>query len=407
MRILTVGNMYPPHHLGGYELLWQAAVRHLRALGHDVRVLTTTHREDGAGVEHDDDVHRELRWYWRDHDFPRLSLRACRELERYNASVWNRHVTDFRPDAVSWWAMGGMSLSLIRRSQLPAVGWVFDDWLVYAPDVDRWTSKLRRRTDWEHAARWVFCANGVRQAAVGARGDLGEVRVEPPGVAPEFSTQPEADWGWRFLYVGRIDERKGIGLAIEALAHAPEAALRIVGGGDPQEAERLRDLARDTGVADRVDFVGPVARERLADVYAESDALVFPVTWPEPFGLVPLEAMAVGRPVIASGRGGSADYLRDGANALLFDADEPGTLAAAMRRIAGDGALRARLRDAGLRTASEFTEARWLAAVRREHEMLAPDALSSFSAASPPAGASGRAFPAAATPASPAGRIVD
>ena len=48
MRILTVGNMYPPHHLGGYERMWKAGVDGLRARGHDVTVLTTTHRERGV-----------------------------------------------------------------------------------------------------------------------------------------------------------------------------------------------------------------------------------------------------------------------------------------------------------------------------------------------------------------------
>ncbi len=145
-----------------------------------------------------------------------------------------------------------------------------------------------------------------------------------------------------------------------------------MGGGDPQEAERLRDLARDTGVADRVDFVAPVARVRLADVYAAATPLVFPVTWPEPFGLVPLESMAVGRPVIATGRVGRRDYLRDGDNALLFDAEDAGRSPPRCERLADDGALRARLRAGGLRTAAELTEARWLAAVRREHEALSP-----------------------------------
>ena len=63
MRILTVGNMYPPHHLGGYELMWRSAVAHHRAAGHDVRVLTTDWHEHyvDASTPEDADVHRELR----------------------------------------------------------------------------------------------------------------------------------------------------------------------------------------------------------------------------------------------------------------------------------------------------------------------------------------------------------
>src|SRR4051794_24107539 len=64
MRILAVGNMYPPQHAGGYEIAWQQAMRHAEGLGHHVRVLTTDHIEDPSRREPYEDVHRTLRWYW-------------------------------------------------------------------------------------------------------------------------------------------------------------------------------------------------------------------------------------------------------------------------------------------------------------------------------------------------------
>jgi glycosyltransferase involved in cell wall biosynthesis len=100
-----------------------------------------------------------------------------------------------------------------------------------------------------------------------------------------------------------------------------------------------------------------VARERLRDLYAGADALLFPVQWEEPWGLVPLEAMAVGRPVVATGTGGSAEYLRHEENCLLYEPrDSPEALAAAVRRLAGDEPLRGRLTAAGHRTAERFTQ---------------------------------------------------
>ena len=80
------------------------------------------------------------------------------------------------------------------------------------------------------------------------------------------------------------------------------------------------------------------------------------MVWEEPWGLVPLEAMARGRPVIATGRGGSAEYLRDGENCLLFDPGDAGALAAAVERLAADGALRRKLVEGGRRTAPEHTD---------------------------------------------------
>src|SRR5438552_15011542 len=115
VRALAVGNMYPPHHLGGYELVWRSAVRHLRELGHEVRVLTTDFRLPSPREAADPDVHRELRWWWREHAFPQRPLRERLAIERHNARVLERHLDELRPDVVSWWSMGGMSMSLIER----------------------------------------------------------------------------------------------------------------------------------------------------------------------------------------------------------------------------------------------------------------------------------------------------
>jgi glycosyltransferase involved in cell wall biosynthesis len=177
---------------------------------------------------------------------------------------------------------------------------------------------------------------------------------------------PAADWGWRLLYVGRLDERKGVDTAVEAMAELPvQARLELIGGWDTREEDRLRDLARGIGVEERVHFAGQLDRSEIAAAYARADATVFPVRWEEPWGLVPLESMAKGRPVVARGRGGSGEYLRDGENCLLFAAGDAQALAAAVRRLAEDPALRARLRDGGLATAPAHTEAVLNEAVER------------------------------------------
>src|SRR4051794_14563634 len=103
--------MYPPHHYGGYELVWRAAVEHLRAGGREVRVLTTDTRT--AATEPDDpDVHRELRWPLRDADFVPLTRREKLALSRHNHRVLDRHLDELRPDVVGWWSMGGLSLTM-------------------------------------------------------------------------------------------------------------------------------------------------------------------------------------------------------------------------------------------------------------------------------------------------------
>lgn len=385
MRVLAVGNRYPPHGIGGYELVWRSAVLHLRASGHDVGVLTTDHRDPVAGGPSDDaGVHRELRWWWRDGDFPRYSLRERVAIERHNHAVLRRHLDSLRPDVVAWWAMGGMSMSLVeavRRRGLPAVGLVLDDWLVYGPLVDSWMRLFERRAwlrrsaetavrvpasvDLAGAARWLFISETTCSAALDARGALPDSGVLHCGIDPAWvDPQPPREWAWRLLYVGRTDPRKGVGTAIAALAELPEeATLRIVGEGD---AEAERELAREAaaaGVEERVLF-GPLpTRDELKAIYAGCDAVVFPVLWPEPWGLVPLEAMGLGRPVLATGQGGSGEYLRDGQNCLLHPPGDASALAAAVRRLAADAELRERLRAGGAVTAPRFTADRYNAGV--------------------------------------------
>jgi glycosyltransferase involved in cell wall biosynthesis len=198
-----------------------------------------------------------------------------------------------------------------------------------------------------------------------------DTTVLRPGVERAFlDFEPEGDappWRWRLLYLGRIVEQKGVAVAIESLALLPTGAtLRVVGEGDPDYRRRLEQEAARLGVADQVIFESPRPRGELAGVYRESDAVVFPVEWPEPWGLVPLEAMALGRPVVATGRGGSGEYLRHRENALLFPAGSPTGLAAALRSLADDAVLRQRLRAGGRATAERHGEDAFNAAALAE-----------------------------------------
>jgi glycogen(starch) synthase len=380
VRILSVGNRYPPWSVGGYETTWAGAVGFLRDRGHAVRVLTT--RPDpsdrpGAGAG---DVRRDLRWYWRAHEFPPLGLRACVALERLNARVLAAHLASFAPDAVMWWAMGGMSLSLLEQVRLagvPALAVVGDDWVNYGPRVDAWT---RRWQGWARVAaplasrltgvpaslrldlagRWSFNSRATLTAARGAGWRLEGAGVDHPGVALErfAAADDRPAWGGRLLCCGRIDPRKGLATAIRALAVLPAPTrLTVHGEGDRRHRAELEALAERLGVGDRVTFSsGP--RDQVAAVYAACDALLFPVSWREPWGLVPLEAMAASRPVVATrAGGGAAEYLRDGANCLQIAPDQADELAAAVTRLAGDPDLRGRLVAGGRETAARFTEA--------------------------------------------------
>ncbi|MDX3070992.1 glycosyltransferase [Streptomyces sp. NPDC088354] len=136
-------------------------------------------------------------------------------------------------------------------------------------------------------------------------------RFTPLGLAAQRGPAP-----YRLLQVGAMAPRKGIAVSVAALTRLPDTELVVVGGpaasrlGDDPEVRRLLDLARDMGVADRVRFTGAVPGAAVAPLIRSADVVVAPADY-EPFGSVPLEAMACGRPVVASAVGGHLDTVAD------------------------------------------------------------------------------------------------
>jgi D-inositol-3-phosphate glycosyltransferase len=157
-------------------------------------------------------------------------------------------------------------------------------------------------------------------------------RFSPDGPAAERSGRP------RLLALGRLVPRKGFDTAIHALAAVSDAELLIAGGGaagEPDggaEARRLRALADRFGVADRVRLLGAVPEADVPALLRSAD-LVVCTPWYEPFGRVPVEAMACGVPVVASAVGGFLDTVVDGATGILVPPRRPDLLAAELRKL--------------------------------------------------------------------------
>jgi glycosyltransferase involved in cell wall biosynthesis len=292
--------------------------------------------------------------------------------------VWARE----RPDAVHahFWMSGLAALDGARPHGIPvvqtfhALGTVkrrhqgaLDTSPVQRIQLER---QLGRRCDRVIAT----CSDEVAElAAVGVPDD--RVTVVPCGVdttefrpGPDLTGAPGRRHRHRLLACGRLVPRKGYDRAVRALAEIPDAELVLVGGpfacrtenarelaDAVPEAARLLALAEDLGVADRVRMLGAVSRDRMPALMRSADLVLCTPSY-EPFGIVPLEAMACAVPVLATDVGGHRDSVADRATGRLVPPDDPRALARAARELLGDDALRRAYGAAGrARVLDRFT----------------------------------------------------
>lgn len=189
------------------------------------------------------------------------------------------------------------------------------------------------------------------ESAFGAS-PAGRVYVVPHGIEPVEGAEGRCGEieVCNVLYVGRLERRKGIDLLLAVIpdlcARFPYLRFTICGeevGEDPTErpyAERFRESwGDDPAVSGRVNFTGYVAEDELQRLYGSCQIFVAPSRF-ESFGLIFIEAMAHGKPVIALEAGGATEIIDSGVDGILVPPEDTSALAAAIARLAEDGALR-------------------------------------------------------------------
>ena len=164
------------------------------------------------------------------------------------------------------------------------------------------------------------------------------------GAAPSRD-RDQVRGGFEILTVGRLVERKGVVHLVEALAAMPASVnARLVVVGDGPESARIRARSEELGVSDRVELRGRVSNEALRAAYASASVFVLPAITDargdtEGLGVVLLEAMNFGVPVVASGIGGIVDIVFNEDTGLLVPPGDAGALARALLRLAADPGL--------------------------------------------------------------------
>jgi D-inositol-3-phosphate glycosyltransferase len=209
--------------------------------------------------------------------------------------------------------------------------------------------------------------------------DVNKILIIPPGVnvgrfypiqpdeAKEYIGVPPC--GRMVLFVGRIEPLKGLDVLIEAIALMQQGAdfkehpfcLVIIGGDteenhtddDNLEMSRIKELAEKYNLSNLVTFLGKKSQDSLPYYYSAAEAVVVPSQY-ESFGMVALEAMACGTPVVASQIGGLAYLVQDGVTGFTVPVDEPDELARKLASILLDSALHQRLSSQAVKVAQDY-----------------------------------------------------
>ena len=374
MRILVVSNLYPPHHIGGYELGCRDVVESLRRRGHEVGVIAGNFRRPEAeSIPDDPQVERILHCISSPEEGPIDDWDECRKFSHV--------VRKFTPDLVYFWNQGGLSpwLSLAARlqrrpiafflSDTNFISWRFGAWLARVPVVCDLLSNtfLVRGIPVLSGQACHFASDFLRRVALEYK-----IRPDPAhsiiahwgidvaqfSIAADRENRPLA----RILYVGQVIPQKGVHTAIRAFAKTVHAigdrdlTFSIVGGGVKSYHDELVELVCSLELGERVRFHGMVPRVQLPRIYAEHDILLFPSEWQEPFAITPLEAMAAGLGVVGTTTGGSPEIFRDRENALTYQAGDIDGCSRALTELVQDRALFAHVtRNARQEIQANFT----------------------------------------------------
>lgn len=394
-RILFCTDTYPPQ-VNGVSVVTALSVGGLRARGWKVGVVAPRYRasapnpftdpQPGAGLED------ELT------SLPNVGLPLYPDIRiaAPDYAAVARAIGRFEPDVVhceTEFVIGRMGQIAAGRAGIPVTTSYHTDFSRYTESygvpwlrgavsryIGRFHGRARRTYTPSAPARRDVMAMGANEVEVWGRG----VDAEVFSPARRSATLREA-YGltnaFTFVHVGRLAAEKGIDTILDAFAIAsqslPEHAIHLmIAGVGPCEA-RLRARAPRY-----VTFLGYLKRTTLLPgLYASSDAFVFS-SLTETLGLVVLEAMACGLPVIATPAGGVADHLVDGENGLAFPPDDADAMARAMIRLALDRALATRLGARARETALALSWERELDRLDQSYRQIVADPAS----VTPPAG---------------------
>jgi glycosyltransferase involved in cell wall biosynthesis len=351
LRILICSSFFPPHCVGGAELIAYKQGKILQQLGHDVRVFCGRlggHWFRPHRVTHENGAFQ----------ITRVSLSA----QDISGTSWDfkspdirrefgRTLDNFTPDVVHFHNIVGLSMGIIEecyRRQIPTVMTLHDYWGICFKNTllknngnickqgglaclgcrEMLAGHLPLPSPVRHAhvllalrhvdrlitpSRYVaaqYTANGIPrdQIAVIQNG------IDTENFAPRQRTPGKLTLG----FIGHLAQHKGLDVLLHALSLMDATPVRLLVVGSGEDAERFQTFAHERGLDPYVTFYGQVDNRRIASIYQQIDVLVVPSVWPENSPVTITEAMASGIPVIASDVGGISELVEEGVTGYLI-----------------------------------------------------------------------------------------
>ena len=367
-RILICSNLYPPRVIGGAELVAAEQAETLRGLGHEVTVFAGDLNPDLARHSMIKDVFHGV-------DVYRVGLSSrdySAEYVNFTQNPIDEHFEEVldavAPDVVHFHNVEGLSAGLFSRAKrrgIRTLVTLHDHWgfcvrhtLVkregeICADYSRCVECLPRIHD-DHAAnipvrmRKDFMAMQLQYVdafitpSAYLRGSYLSAGFPAERIVTlghgknlrrfaSMAATPSADV--RFTFLGYFGRHKGLHTLLEAADLIADARFRINLVGDGEEAPALRAAIEQHRWRDRIRMWGRIDNAQLEDVFAETDVVVLPSVWPENQPVTITDAMAAGRPVIASDIGGIPELVEHEATGLLFEPGNAVQLAARMREL--------------------------------------------------------------------------
>lgn len=334
MKILALSNLYPPDVMGGYEIICAQAVDALRARGHLVEVLTGSPRMPVKAAAH---VHRRFKLV-EDRDWvageegnqdPRIGRRdvESRIVSAHNVHILLDLLEQFAPDVVYLHNLIGLGgLGLIACLQYLGVPWAWQladcipAELCFAgdPRVAGLSKEFSRTVKGHYLAVSRQLCNEIETRGSRLNGGL---EIAPLWIAGEGrrGSRPDTRGSTlRIISAGRVNRQKGVDILIESAALLRDSGrddflIDVYGAvADPT----LAALIRQRDLTNHVSLMGPRPYGELRELYGNYDVFAFPTREREPFGVVPLEALARGCVPVMTRRCGAAEWLVHGVHCL-------------------------------------------------------------------------------------------